>query len=1085
MKKLPLFKVLFTLLFSTASLSVNATVGEAFGYNGLAFRITSEEAKTVSLFPLYTGNSYPVYITYGTSVVIPSTVVFRGQTYTVTEISENAFASNSSAVENVTIPGTIVEIVKNRFSPLVNLKTITILSSDTSLSITGSGEVYADSVYFDRELVGLSFSDWFNHATKVEFGPTVTAIKDRQFLDSKLTHLSIPSTIKSIGNYAFYRSGSLTKVELPTELNSIGESAFQYCGALTDVNIPGGIETIPDFCFTGCALDVLTIPENISSIGRGAFERCPLSKLIIADSDSLLSIPGESSNSPSFAGAQVEYLYIGRSVAYNVTSPFAGNTLKEVVIGDKVKSLNFAFRDCTQLESVCLGANLNVQLNGYAFANCTSLVNVDLTSKMENIPYRMFQNCTSLKSVTLPDSITYISGKSFEGCSSLERITIPSNVTEIGYYCFTGCTNLHEIVFEDGAKNLVIEHPASILPDCPVDSAYLGRNLLYKHWPYGIIYSDWVVELFPQSLTKLHLGTTYAGGNTRFGGNKNLTSIYVPWEQPVPIAGETFHSDVYQNAALLVPGGTVKNYQATSAWNQFANIVPTNIGVRMTATAGGSVRLGDEVVTDGTTLLQVKPNSVLTFEITPEEEYYIESVVLNGEDVTAQVADGRLTPTDLSEDLELTVTFAAKPYYTVTATATAGGTATVAAESVMMGRGTTVTLTANEGHELVSVTVNGTDRTSEVTDGVLTLSNIRENQTVAATFQKLRYAITAMECENGSIHLSATEVEWGGEVVATLGGAAHYEVATVSVNGEDRTAQLDGNHLTITDVRQNITIGATFRLERFAVTATSNEGGTVLLSTDVAEWGSSVTVTVSPLSGYELVSISVDDEDVTERLTGSTYTIASVEHDTEVAAEFHLITEATIKLSAYGESTYCSDHDLDFSGVEGLKAYIASGYYPATGSVLLTRITEVPAGTGIMVKGEQGTYKVPYTETSAYFVNMFVGNVEAISINPTEGEMTNLYLTTGAGGFGFYRVTKTRTMSANRARLQLPTSLLPAEGRVGLLFEDETQGIDDLRIDDLRLDSSATYDLQGRRVDSSISKKGLYIRNGKKVVINR
>lgn len=111
----------------------------------------------------------------------------------------------------------------------------------------------------------------------------------------------------------------------------------------------------------------------------------------------------------------------------------------------------------------------------------------------------------------------------------------------------------------------------------------------------------------------------------------------------------------------------------------------------------------------------------------------------------------------------------------------------------MWGNGTTLSLTPNEGYELAGVTVNNVDRTSEVVDGVLTLSNIQENKTVVATFQKLRYTVSAAECEHGSILLSATEVEWGSNVTATLTPATHYEAATVSVNGEDRTSQLVGN----------------------------------------------------------------------------------------------------------------------------------------------------------------------------------------------------------------------------------------------------------------------------------------------------
>lgn len=187
----------------------------------------------------------------------------------------------------------------------------------------------------------------------------------------------------------------------------------------------------------------------------------------------------------------------------------------------------------------------------------------------------------------------------------------------------------------------------------------------------------------------------------------------------------------------------------------------------------------------------------------------------------------------------------------------------------------------------------------------------------------------------------------------------------------------------------------------------------------------------------------------------------------------------TIALSSYGESTYCYGHDLDFSQTNDIKAYIASGYYPQTGYVLLTRVLEVPAGTGIVVRGEEGTYKVPYGESSAYYLNLLVGNVEPITVEPTEGEYANLYLTEGNSGLGFYPVTTPFVMDANRARLQLPTSLVSSESGVKIFYEEDTDAIHDV----LGTSDTFVYDLSGRKVTDGKQLKGIFIRNGKKILI--
>ena len=182
------------------------------------------------------------------------------------------------------------------------------------------------------------------------------------------------------------------------------------------------------------------------------------------------------------------------------------------------------------------------------------------------------------------------------------------------------------------------------------------------------------------------------------------------------------------------------------------------------------------------------------------------------------------------------------------------------------------------------------------------------------------------------------------------------------------------------------------------------------------------------------------------------------------------VTDAIIELSADCESTYCSNHDLDFSQTNDIRAYIASGYYPQTGCVLLVRVLEVPAGTGIIVKGEAGSYKIPFGTSSAYYLNLLLGNMEPTTIEPTDGKYANLILTDGANGFGFYHLDTPYAIGANSAYLQLPVSLFSSNVcSVKLIYEEDADAINDVTL--ITPKESVVYDLGGRKL--SAPRKGL------------
>ena len=198
-------------------------------------------------------------------------------------------------------------------------------------------------------------------------------------------------------------------------------------------------------------------------------------------------------------------------------------------------------------------------------------------------------------------------------------------------------------------------------------------------------------------------------------------------------------------------------------------------------------------------------------------------------------------------------------------------------------------------------------------------------------------------------------------------------------------------------------------------------------------------------------------------------------------------TEVTITINEYGSATYCSEFALDFSNVEGLKAYAATGYNTATQVVTLTRVQTAKEETGLFLMGEPGEYTVPVIENSNDFtLNLLVGTLESTGVNGTtdDGYYINFKYTIGETSDAplFYQFEDNSTLSAGKAYLQLPATLFPAAASksVGVRFDDgTTTDIED--VENAEGETQTVYDLQGRKVENPSN--GIYIIDGKKVLV--
>ena len=98
--------------------------------------------------------------------------------------------------------------------------------------------------------------------------------------------VTIPSTVKSIGERAFEECTDIIEISIPKSVTSIGRYAFEQCSGLTKITIPDSVTTIGNYAFDQCTgLKSVTISNNVKAIGIGTFNECDsLTKITIPDS---------------------------------------------------------------------------------------------------------------------------------------------------------------------------------------------------------------------------------------------------------------------------------------------------------------------------------------------------------------------------------------------------------------------------------------------------------------------------------------------------------------------------------------------------------------------------------------------------------------------------------------------------------------------------------------------------------------------------------------------------------------------------------------------------------------------------------
>ncbi|MBP8593415.1 MAG: leucine-rich repeat protein [Ruminococcus sp.] len=330
----------------------------------------------------------------------------------IQNIGEYCFSGCTNLATSIVLPDTLNDVGREAFQNVTSITDVTMPCDGEFLSRsmfvcydeTGSYSNYYNNIVnitltpgktgivadntdtrLDKSSTSSSFSSGrYPNWNKLVLSEGITAIGNGSFCGAGESEVSLPSTLTSIGDYAFQENDSLTTISIPNKVTSIGKYAFNNCDALTTADLGSGVKSVGSYAFFHCAaLTDMTFPESVKELGEGTLCFCT-SLVSLKLPSALETIPAE------------------------------------------------MCEGCTLLSEVTMPKALTTIENG-AFEDCSSLPEIVIHNKVKTVGQYAFDGCTSLKEIIFPKSVTFIGGgSSFYGDEGT-TITVLNPECEIEY----------------------------------------------------------------------------------------------------------------------------------------------------------------------------------------------------------------------------------------------------------------------------------------------------------------------------------------------------------------------------------------------------------------------------------------------------------------------------------------------------------------------------------------------------------------------------------------------------------------------------------------------------------------------------
>jgi hypothetical protein len=355
----------------------------------------------------------------------------------VTEIGAEAFAA-CSKLTAISLPSALTTIGIASFHS-TGLTSITLPEGMTTIEPGTFGKSKLKSIKLSKSLKQItSNNESYNLGSLpneyYDFRKYINMYRDDSgaFQNCKeLESIDLNGAVLTIlGSYTFNECDKLRSIDLSsTKLEEIPTSAFYSCDSLRAITFPSTVKTIGQQAFYyNLSLESLKMPAALTSIYNNAFNECKKIRSIDLSATSLTKIESWFSNVDSLRTVKLPstVIEIGESA-------FAGSPIEEINFPASLTTIgNYAFSG-NRLKTVDLSATQFTTINNW-FANNNKLRTVKLPETVTTLGENAFNNCY-ITGINFPSSLTTISNNALNYCQ-IDTLRLPATVTEIGNSAF-------------------------------------------------------------------------------------------------------------------------------------------------------------------------------------------------------------------------------------------------------------------------------------------------------------------------------------------------------------------------------------------------------------------------------------------------------------------------------------------------------------------------------------------------------------------------------------------------------------------------------------------------------------------------
>ena len=277
---------------------------------------------------------------------------------------------------------------------------------------------------------------------------TVVGIESYAFKScSGLQSVTIPETVRLLGEECFYGCANMDAISLPESLQRIEQRAFWGCRKLRELLIPDGVEFLGDNFMTCCTnLTRVVIPEKIQELTSTNTLELTLPRPVLLSAPNVV---GSESNLKLFDYKNHVRISDGEIVLYKKGFQSLTYMPKEIVAmsGDGTFSLRFG-ADVDSIPDMFVN-NLRIKSAftraGTIYSFGSSICDIIFNDSVSYIGKQAFRYFMTLTGLTIPESVELIADSAFYYCTSLNKVLIKGN-PEIAPTAFLDCGTELEII---------------------------------------------------------------------------------------------------------------------------------------------------------------------------------------------------------------------------------------------------------------------------------------------------------------------------------------------------------------------------------------------------------------------------------------------------------------------------------------------------------------------------------------------------------------------------------------------------------------------------------------------------------------